>query len=194
MKSLLRPMLSLFVVLSVITGLVYPLVVTGIGRAAFSREAVGSLIYKDGKAVGSSLIGQNFDEPKYFWGRLSATAPMPNNGVSSGGSNFGPLTPALADAVKARIAALRAADPSATLPVPGDLVTASASGLDPAISPAAAEYQVTRVAKARGLAPDAVRALVARYTQGRQWGIFGEPRVNVLALNLALDALTHGSV
>ena len=194
MKSLLRPMLSLFVVLSVITGLVYPLVVTGIGRAAFSREAVGSLIYKDGKAVGSSLIGQNFDEPKYFWGRLSAPAPMPNNGVSSGGSNFGPLAPALADAVKARIAALRAADPSATLPVPGDLVTASASGLDPAISPAAAEYQVTRVAKARGLAPDAVRALVARYTQGRQWGIFGEPRVNVLALNLALDALTHGSV
>lgn len=194
MKSLLRPMLSLFVVLSVITGLVYPLVVTGIGRAAFSREAAGSLIYKDGKAVGSSLIGQNFDEPKYFWGRLSATAPMPDNGVSSGGSNFGPLNPALADAVKARIAALRAADPSATLPVPGDLVTASASGLDPAISPAAAEYQVARVAKARGLAPDAVRALVARYTQGRQWGIFGEPRVNVLALNLALDALTHGSV
>ncbi|VVD91654.1 potassium-transporting ATPase subunit KdpC [Pandoraea cepalis] len=194
MKSLLRPMLSLFVVLSVITGLVYPLVVTGIGRAAFSREAAGSLIYKDGRAVGSSLIGQHFDEPKYFWGRLSATAPMPNNGVSSGGSNFGPLNPALADVVKARIAALRAADPSATLPVPVDLVTASASGLDPAISPAAAEYQVTRVAKARGLAPDAVRALVARYTQGRQWGIFGEPRVNVLALNLALDALTHGSV
>ncbi|VVD71202.1 potassium-transporting ATPase subunit KdpC [Pandoraea soli] len=194
MKTLLRPMLSLFVVLSVITGLVYPLVVTGIGRAAFSREAAGSLIYKDGKAVGSSLIGQNFDEPKYFWGRLSATALMPNNGVSSGGSNFGPLNPALADAVKARIAALRAADPSATLPVPGDLVTASASGLDPAISPAAAEYQVVRVAKARGLDPDAVRALVARYTQGRQWGIFGEPRVNVLPLNLALDALAHGSV
>lgn len=194
MKTLLRPMLSLFVVLSVITGLVYPLVVTGIGRAAFSREAAGSLIYKDGKAVGSSLIGQNFDEPKYFWGRLSATAPMPNNGVSSGGSNFGPLNPALADAVKARIAALREADPSATLPVPGDLVTASASGLDPAISPAAAEYQVVRVAKARGLDPDAVRALVARYTQGRQWGIFGEPRVNVLPLNLALDALAHGSV
>ena len=194
MKTLLRPMLSLFVVLSVITGLVYPLVVTGIGRAAFSREAAGSLIYKDGKAVGSSLIGQNFDEPKYFWGRLSATALMPNNGVSSGGSNFGPLNPALADAVKARIAALREADPSATLPVPGDLVTASASGLDPAISPAAAEYQVVRVAKARGLDPDAVRALVARYTQGRQWGIFGEPRVNVLPLNLALDALAHGSV
>ncbi|VVD99188.1 potassium-transporting ATPase subunit C [Pandoraea eparura] len=194
MKTLLRPMLSLFVVLSVITGLVYPLVVTGIGRAAFSREAAGSLIYRGGKAVGSSLIGQNFDEPKYFWGRLSATAPMPDNGIASGGSNFGPLNPALADAVKARIAALRAADPSATLPVPGDLVTASASGLDPAISPAAAEYQVTRVAKARGLAPDAVRSLVARYTEGRQWGIFGEPRVNVLKLNLALDALTHGSV
>ncbi|QHE92992.1 potassium-transporting ATPase subunit KdpC [Pandoraea fibrosis] len=194
MKTLLRPMLSLFVVLSVITGLVYPLVVTGIGRAAFSREAAGSLIYKDGKAVGSSLIGQNFDEPKYFWGRLSATAPMPNNGTASGGSNFGPLNPALADAVKGRIAALRAADPSATLPVPADLVTSSASGLDPDISPAAAEYQVARVAKARGLSPDAVRSLVARYTQGRQWGIFGEARVNVLKLNLALDGLTPGSV
>ncbi|MDR3396040.1 MAG: potassium-transporting ATPase subunit KdpC [Pandoraea sp.] len=194
MKTLLRPMLSLFVVLSVITGLVYPLVVTGIGRAAFSREASGSLIYKDGHAVGSSLIGQNFDEPKYFWGRLSATAPMPNNGTSSGGSNFGPLNPALADAVKGRIAALRAADPSAALPVPADLVTSSASGLDPEISPAAADYQVARVAKARGLTPDAVHSLVARYTEGRQWGIFGEPRVNVLKLNLALDGLTPGSV
>ncbi|VVE25343.1 potassium-transporting ATPase subunit C [Pandoraea horticolens] len=194
MKTLLRPMLSLFVVLSVITGLVYPLVVTGIGRAAFSREATGSLIYKDGRAVGSSLIGQNFDEPKYFWGRLSATAPMPNSGTASGGSNFGPLNPALADAVKARIAALRDADPNATLPVPADLVTASASGLDPQISPAAADYQVARVAKARGLAPDAVRSLVARYTEGRQWGIFGEARVNVLKLNLALDGLAPGSV
>ncbi|VVE87406.1 potassium-transporting ATPase subunit KdpC [Pandoraea bronchicola] len=194
MKTLLRPMLSLFVVLSVITGLVYPLVVTGIGRAAFSREAAGSLIYKDGKAVGSSLIGQNFDEPKYFWGRLSATAPMPDNGMASGGSNFGPLNPALADAVKGRIAALREADPSAALPVPADLVTASASGLDPEISPAAADYQVARVAKARGLTPDAVRSLVARSTEGRQWGIFGEPRVNVLKLNLALDALTAGGV
>ncbi|AJF00340.1 potassium-transporting ATPase subunit KdpC [Pandoraea apista] len=194
MKTLLRPMLSLFVVLSVITGLVYPLVVTGIGRAAFPREAAGSLIYKDGKAVGSSLIGQNFDEPKYFWGRLSATAPMPNNGTASGGSNFGPLNPALADAVKGRIAALRAADPSATLPVPADLVTASASGLDPEISPAAADYQVARVARARGLTPDAVRSLVARYTEGRQWGIFGEARVNVLKLNLALDGLAPGSV
>lgn len=194
MKSLLRPMLSLFVVLSVITGLVYPLVVAGIGRAAFSREATGSLIYKDGRAVGSSLIGQNFDEPKYFWGRLSATAPMPNSGAASGGSNFGPLNPALADAVKARIAALRDADPSATLPVPADLVTASASGLDPQISPAAADYQVARVAKARGLAPDVVRSLVARYTEGRQWGIFGEARVNVLKLNLALDGLAPGSV
>ena len=194
MKTLLRPMLSLFVVLSVITGLVYPLVVTGIGRAAFSREAAGSLIYKDGKAVGSSLIGQNFDEPKYFWGRLSATAPMPDNGAASSGSNYGPLNPALANAVKARIAALREADPSATLPVPGDLVTASGSGLDPAISPAAADYQVARVAKARGLAPDAVRSLVSRFTQGRQWGIFGEPRVNVLKVNLALDELTRGGV
>lgn len=194
MKTLLRPMLSLFVVLSVITGLVYPLVVTGIGRVAFSREASGSLIYKDGKPVGSSLIGQNFDEPKYFWGRLSATAPMPDNGLASGGSNYGPLNPALADAVKGRIAALREADPTAALPVPADLVTASASGLDPEISPAAAAYQVSRVAKARGLTPDAVQTLVARYTQGRQWGIFGEPRVNVLKLNLALDGLTPGSV
>ncbi|VVE28943.1 potassium-transporting ATPase subunit C [Pandoraea iniqua] len=194
MKTLLRPMLSLFVVLSVITGLVYPLVVTGIGRVAFSREASGSLIYKDGKPVGSALIGQNFDEPKYFWGRLSATAPMPDNALASGGSNFGPLNPALADAVKGRIAALREVDPTAALPVPADLVTASASGLDPEISPAAAAYQVSRVAKARGLTPDAVQALVARYTQGRQWGIFGEPRVNVLKLNLALDGLASGSV
>ncbi|VVE36528.1 potassium-transporting ATPase subunit C [Pandoraea pneumonica] len=194
MKTLLRPMLSLFVVLSVITGLVYPLVVTGVGRVAFSREASGSLIYKDGKAVGSSLIGQNFDEPKYFWGRLSATAPMPDNGLASGGSNYGPLNPALADAVKARIAALREADPTAVLPVPADLVTASASGLDPEISPAAAAYQITRVAKARGLTPEAVQALVAQNTQGRQWGIFGEPRVNVLKLNLALDGMAPGSV
>lgn len=195
MKTLLRPMLSLFVVLSVITGLVYPLVVTGIGRAAFSREAAGSLIVnKDGKAVGSSVIGQNFDEPKYFWGRLSATSPNPYNGTASGGSNFGPLNPALADAVKARIAALHDADPSAALPVPADLVTASASGLDPEITPAAAAYQVARVAKARGLTPDAVRAVVARYTMGRQWGIFGEPRVNVLKLNLALDEMAHGGV
>jgi K+-transporting ATPase ATPase C chain len=194
MKTLFRPMLSLFVVLSVITGLVYPLVVTGIGRAAFSREASGSLIYKDGKAVGSALIGQNFDEPKYFWGRLSATAPMPDNGTASGGSNFGPLNPALTDAVKGRVAALREADPTAALPVPADLVTASASGLDPDISPAAADYQVARVAKARGLSPDAVRELIARCTQGRQWGIFGEPRVNVLKLNLALDELTRAGV
>ncbi|AKC71204.1 potassium-transporting ATPase subunit KdpC [Pandoraea oxalativorans] len=194
MKTLLRPMLSLFVVLSVITGLVYPLVVTGIGRAAFSREAAGSLIYKDGKAVGSSLIGQNFDEPKYFWGRLSATSPNPNNATASGGSNFGALNPALTDAVKARIAALRDADPSAQLPVPADLVTASGSGLDPEISPAAADYQVARVAKARGLTPDVVRDLIARNTQGRQWGIFGEPRVNVLKLNLALDGLARGAV
>lgn len=194
MKNLIRPMLSLFVVLSVITGLAYPLVVTGIGRAAFAREAAGSVVYRDGHAIGSRLIGQNFDEPKYFWGRPSATAPMPNNGLASGGSNQGPLNPALADAVKARIAALKAADPTAALPVPGDLVTASASGLDPEISPAAAEYQVARVARVRGLSADAVRTLVAQHTQGRQWGIFGEPRVNVLMLNVALDALPAGRV
>lgn len=195
MKTLLRPMLSLFVVLSAITGLVYPLVVTGIGRAAFPHEAAGSVIYnKDGHAVGSTLIGQNFDEPKYFWGRLSATAPQPNNGTASGGSNYGPLNPALTDAVKARIAALRAADPTAPLPVPVDLVTASASGLDPEISPAAAAYQVARVAHARGLPVGTVQAIVASHTQGRQWGIFGEPRVNVLALNLALDGAAVGTV
>ena len=195
MKTLLRPMLSLFVVLSVITGLVYPLVVTGIGRAAFSHEAAGSLVFDGrGKAVGSSLIGQNFDAPNYFWGRLSATAPNPDNGTASGGSNYGPLNPALADAVKARIAALRDADPDATLPVPANLVTASASGLDPDISPAAAAYQIARVAKARNMTPEAVQALVARHTSGRQWGIFGEPRVNVLRLNMALDESARGGV
>ena len=187
MKSFLRPMLVLFVALSVVTGVVYPAVVTAIGQAAFSHQANGSLIERDGKVIGSAIIGQQFDAPGYFWGRLSATTPNPYNAGNSGGSNLGPTNPALADAVKQRIAALRAADPGNTKPVPVDLVTASGSGLDPQISPAAAEFQVERVARARGVSADDVRKLVASATQKRQWRIFGEPRVNVLQLNLALD-------
>jgi len=187
MKTLIRPAVSLFVLLSVVTGIVYPLAVTGIAKVAFPEQAGGSLIVKDGKAVGSRLIGQNFTDPKYFWGRPSATGPMPYNAAASGGSNQGPLNPALADAVKGRIEALKAADPGNRLPIPADLVTASASGLDPHISPAAADYQIGRVARVRGLDPAAVVALIGQYTEDRQWGIFGEPRVNVLALNLALD-------
>lgn len=189
MKSLLRPAVSLFVLLSIITGIVYPLVVTGFAKALFPSAASGSLLEKDGKTIGSTLIGQNFTRPQYFWGRPSATGPYPNNAAASGGSNLGPLNPALADAVKARIAALKAADPANSKAIPVDLVTASASGLDPHISPAAAEYQIERVAKARHLAPKQIRQLVIQNTEGRQLGIFGEPRVNVLALNLALDAL-----
>jgi len=187
MKTLIRPALSLFVLLTVITGLVYPLLVTGVARLAFPAQAVGSLIVRDGKPVGSSLIGQNFSEPKYFWGRPSATSPMPYNGSGSSGSNQGPLNPALVDAVKGRIDALKAADPDNTLPIPVDLVTASASGLDPHISVAAAQYQVARVARARKLAPEAVLALVARHTEGLWLGLLGEARVNVLELNLELD-------
>jgi K+-transporting ATPase ATPase C chain len=188
MKNLLRPALSLFVLLSLITGLVYPFVVTGITQAVFPEAAGGSLIVRNGKAVGSRLIGQNFSDPKYFWGRPSATAPVPYNAAASSGSNQGPLNPALVDAVKGRIEALKAVDPDNPAPVPADLVTASASGLDPHISPAAAAYQAGRVARLRGLDPAAIAGLVAQYTEDRQWGIFGEPRVNVLALNLALDA------
>jgi len=189
MNTLLRPALSLFLLLTLITGAVYPLLVTAVGAIAFSRQAGGSLIVKDGKPIGSELIGQNFSAPKYFWGRLSATAPMPYNGAASGGSNLGPLNAVLIDTVKARIEALRAADPANTAPVPVDLVTASGSGLDPHISPAAAYYQAGRVAHARNLPEVTVRNLVAQNTAGRQFGIFGEPRVNVLALNLALDQL-----
>jgi len=187
MKTLLRPALSLFLLLSLLTGLLYPALVTGVAQLIFPSAAAGSLVLKDGKPVGSTLIGQNFAEPKYFWGRPSATSPQPYNGTASGGSNQGPLNPALVDAVKGRIDALKAADPGNTAPIPADLVTASGSGLDPHISPAAAEYQVARVARVRQLAPDAVRALVAKATESRQLGVFGEPRVNVLALNLALD-------
>jgi K+-transporting ATPase ATPase C chain len=179
----------MLIALSVLTGIVYPLVVTGIAQAAFSNQANGSLIERDGKAVGSALIGQPFSDPKYFWSRPSATGPVPYNAGASSGSNQGPLNPALADAVKARIEALQQADPDNKAPVPVDLVTASSSGLDPHISPAAAEYQVARVARIRGLSADQVRALVAEHTEGRQLGFLGEPRVNVLRLNLALDAL-----
>ena len=193
MRTLIRPVITLFVLLSIITGLLYPLLVTGIGQALFPQQAAGSLIERDGKRVGSRLIGQNFTDPKYFWGRPSATGPYPNNAAASSGSNLGPLNPALKDAVENRVKALRAADPDNAAPVPVDLVTASASGLDPHISPAAAEYQITRVARMRGLAPETVRNLVAKQTEERQWGILGEPRVNVLELNLALDGLRPGS-
>ena len=187
MKTLIRPAISLFVLLSAVTGLLYPAVVTGVAQTVFPTAANGSLIVKDGKPVGSALIGQNFSDPKYFWGRPSATGPMPYNAASSSGSNQGPLNPALVEAVKGRAEALRTADPDNTHPVPIDLVTASASGLDPHISPAAAAYQVDRIARIRQLDIQRVRQLVVQYTEGRELGVFGEPRVNVLKLNLALD-------
>ena len=189
MKTLIRPVLVIFILMTVITGVLYPVVVTALGRGAFAAQAGGSLIEKNGKPVGSKLIGQQFDAPYYFWGRLSATSPMPYNAQSSGGSNLGPTNPALADEIKGRLDALKAAGNDMSQPVPVDLVTSSGSGLDPQISPAAAAYQVERVAKARGLPVDQVRDLVASNTQGRQFGIFGEARVNVLQLNLALDDL-----
>jgi K+-transporting ATPase ATPase C chain len=195
MISQLRPAFLMLVILTVITGVIYPLIVTGIAQVAFPHQANGSLIVIDGKAYGSELIGQQFDDPKYFWGRLSATGDFPYNAFNaetltgSSGSNYGPLNPALIDAVQARVDALKAADPGNTVPIPVDLVTASGSGLDPHISVAAALYQVHRVAQARGLSDDAVKALVDKYTKGRQLGFLGEPRVNVLELNLALDGL-----
>ena len=187
MKALIRPAVSLFVALTVVTGVVYPLAVTGVAKAAFAHQAGGSLIEQNGKVVGSSLIGQNFSDPKFFWGRPSATSPMAYNGQGSGGSNLGPLNPALTDAIKGRVDALRAADPGNKAAVPVDLVTTSASGLDPEISVAAAEYQVPRIARLRKLSPEVVEGIVARHTQGRLFGLLGEQRVNVLDMNLELQ-------
>lgn len=187
MGKLIRQSIAMLVLLTLITGVAYPLLVTGVARLAFPQQADGSLVVRDGKPVGSALIGQSFTDPKYFWGRPSATTPQANNGASSAGSNLGPSNPALSDVMKQRIAALRAADPGNTSAVPVDLVTASASGLDPDISPAAAQYQLARVARQRGLSVAQVQTLVDQATRGRQFGVLGEPRVNVLALNLALD-------
>jgi K+-transporting ATPase ATPase C chain len=187
MRKEIRPALVLLGAFTLITGFVYPAVVTAIAKAVFPVQAEGSLIERDGRSVGSSLIGQNFTLPQYFWGRPSATGPMPHNAAASSGSNQGPLNPALAEAVKARIAALKASDPQQTAPIPVDLVTASGSGLDPQVSPAAAAWQAPRVARARGLPPAQIEALIAQHTEGRQLGVLGEPRVNVLTLNLALD-------
>ena len=187
MGTYLRPAIVSLIALTLLTGVLYPVAVTGIAQLIFPGQANGSLILKGGKPVGSSLIGQAFDDPKYFWGRPSATSPFPNNAGSSGGSNLGPTNPDLQKAVQGRIDALKAADPGNTAPIPVDLVTASGSGLDPHISPAAALYQVQRVAKVRGLSEEKVRELVTQYTRGRQFGFLGEPGVNVLTLNLALD-------
>jgi K+-transporting ATPase ATPase C chain len=191
MRTEIRPALVMLLLLTLVTGVAYPLTVTLIARLAFPVQAQGSLILREGRAVGSRLIGQSFDDPRYFWGRLSATSPVPYNGAASSGSNLGPLNPALFDAARARIAALRAADPEGVGGVPVDLVTASGSGLDPGISPAAAAFQVPRVARARGMTPEQVSGLVHAHTTGRTWRMLGEPTVNVVALNLALDAVAR---
>ncbi|HJW55834.1 MAG TPA: potassium-transporting ATPase subunit KdpC [Burkholderiaceae bacterium] len=187
MKTILRPALVLFAALTLICCVLYPYAVTGIGQVAFAHEAQGSLVSRDGQSVGSMLIGQAFSSPKYFWGRPSATSPMPNNATASSGSNQGPTNPALIDAVKGRVDALKAADPGNTMPIPVDLVTASASGLDPDISVAAAYYQAPRIARERKLTAEAVRSMIDEHKQSRYFGFFGEPRVSVLALNLTLD-------
>jgi len=189
MRQIFRPAIGLFVALSILTGLIYPLLMTGIAQAVFPQQAGGSLVERDGKPVGSRLIGQNFSDPKYFWGRLSATSPMPYNGAGSGGSNLAATNPALLDQAKGRIDALRAADPGWTAAVPADLATASGSGLDPDIRPQSALLQVARVARSRGVDEARVRALVADHTKGPLLGVIGEPRINVLELNLALDAM-----
>ncbi len=189
MRTLVRPALVSFLVLTLVCGVLYPLAMTGFGRFIFADQASGSLLRRDGQVVGSRLIGQAFSAPGYFWGRPSATAPMPDNAANSGGSSLAPSNPALRDAVKSRIAALQAADPDNRAPAPVDLVTASASGLDPEISLAAAYYQVPRVARARRLTPGQVRAMIDRYKEVQYFGFFGEARVNVLALNLELDRL-----
>lgn len=186
-QGVMRPALVLFVGLTLLCGVIYPLAVTGIGKAVFPDQASGSLIVQNGKLIGSRLIGQEFSAPNYFWGRLSATSPMPYNAQSSGGSNFGPSNPALIDAVKGRVDALKAADPGNTLPIPVDLVTASGSGLDPEISLAAAYYQAGRIARERKLSVDTVHSLIDSLQLQRSLGFLGEPRVNVMALNLALD-------
>jgi K+-transporting ATPase ATPase C chain len=187
MLSQLRPALLVLLCLTILTGGVYPLLITGIAKLIFPAQASGSLLVQDGKTVGSRLIGQNFSDPKYFWSRPSSTAPYANNALASGGSNLGPLNPALIDAVKGRVDALKAADPANNKKIPVDLVTASASGLDPDISVAAALYQLDRVERVRGVSADTVRALIDAHTQSRLLGFLGEPRVNVLELNLALD-------
>lgn len=188
MNKTLRPLLVLFAALTLVTGVAYPLVVTAVGQTVFPHQAHGSLILRDGQPVGSALIGQNFSDPGHFWGRPSATGPFGNNAAASSGSNQGPLNPALVATAKGRLEALRAADPTNTAPVPVELVSASASGLDPHISPAAAQYQLARVAAARKLPVEAVQALVAQHTARPLLGVLGEPVVNVLQLNLALDA------
>jgi len=188
MHAQIKPAIIILALLTLLTGVIYPLVVTVIAQVTFPAQANGSVIVKDGKAIGSELIGQPFGDPKYFWGRLSATTPFPYNAASSSGSNLGPTNPALIAEVQARITALKAADPANAQPIPVDLVTSSGSGLDPHISPAAAAYQAARVARARGLDEAAVRQLIAQHTLGRDLGVLGEPRVNVLELNLALDA------
>lgn len=191
MLQQLRPALLMLVVMTLLTGAAYPLLVTGIAQVAFPFQANGSLIERDGKTVASRLIGQAFDAPQYFWGRPSATTPFPCNAAASNGSNLGPTNPDLVKTVQGRAAALRAGDPANKRPIPVDLVTTSASGLDPHISPAAAEYQISRVARARGLEENAVRAAVARHTEPRTFGLLGEPRVHVVQLNLDLDRLAR---
>ena len=190
-RKYIKPALISFFVLTIITGVIYPLFITGIAQALFSSQANGSLIYRNGKVVGSSLVGQTFDDPKYLWGRISATSPQ-YNASSSSGSNIGPSNPALLEAVKARIKALRLADPGNANPIPVDLVTSSASGLDPHISLAAAYYQALRIARLRGLSEDAIKILIAKHTSGRLLGLIGEPVINVLEFNLALDACLAG--